>query len=118
MDSKPRNFMNRPGKHPADVSKLAQVERLIRKNRDAYERLGRQFAALWLSESKPYALDWTLGRYTNAVNECEVLLRKAGGCPRWPPPLASPCRRQTNLDSLHPNRYSAACARPRARRRR
>ena len=38
--------------------------------------MGRQFAALWLSESKPYALDWTLGRYTNAVNECEALLRK------------------------------------------
>jgi hypothetical protein len=38
--------------------------------------MGRQFAALWLSESKPYALDWTLGRYTNAVNEYEVLLRK------------------------------------------
>jgi hypothetical protein len=61
---------------PPDMSKLAQVERLVRKNRDTYERLGRQFAALWLSESKPYALDWTLGRYTNAVNECDVLLRK------------------------------------------
>jgi hexosaminidase len=61
---------------PADVSKLAQVEGLIRKNRDTYERMGQEFAALWLSESKPYALDWTLRRYTNAVNECEVLLRK------------------------------------------
>ena len=61
---------------PADMPKLAQVERLIRKNRDAYARLGQQFAALWLSESKPYALDWTLGRYTNAVNECEALLGK------------------------------------------
>ncbi len=61
---------------PADVPKLAEVERLIRKNRDAYERMGQQFAALWLSESKPYALDWTLGRYTNAVNECEALLGK------------------------------------------
>ena len=59
-----------------EVSKLAQTERLIRKNRDAYERIGQQFAALWLSENKPYALDWTLGRYTNAVNECSVLLRK------------------------------------------
>jgi hypothetical protein len=61
---------------PGGEVKLAQVERLIRKNRDGYERLGRQFAALWLCESKPYALDWTLGRYTNAVNECEALLRK------------------------------------------
>ena len=61
---------------PADMPKLAQIEQLIRKNRDAYARLGQQFAALWLSESKPYALDWTLGRYTNAVNECEALLGK------------------------------------------
>lgn len=60
----------------AELSRLAQVERLLRKNRDAHELMGRQFAALWLSESKPYALDWTLGRYTNAVNEYEVLLRK------------------------------------------
>ena len=59
-----------------EVSKLAQAERLIRKNLDAYERIGQQFAALWLSENKPYALDWTLGRYTNAVNDCDVLLRK------------------------------------------
>jgi hexosaminidase len=61
---------------PGSASKLGRVERLISKNRDTYERLGREFAALWLSESKPYALDWTLGRYTNAVNECEALLRK------------------------------------------
>ena len=76
---------------PADVSKLAQVERLIRKNRDAYERLGRQFAALWLSESKPYALDWTLGRYTNAVNECEALLGKVEAARQPPPPPVNPC---------------------------
>ena len=61
---------------PVGEPKLAQVERLIGKNRDAYDRLGRQFAALWLSESKPYALDWTLGRYTNAVNDAAALLRK------------------------------------------
>ncbi len=60
----------------AELSKLAQVEGLIRKNRDAHEVMGRQFAALWLSESKPYALDWTLSRYTNAVNDYEVLLQK------------------------------------------
>jgi len=60
----------------AEGPKLAQVEGLIRKTRDAYERMGRQFSALWLSESKPYALDWTLRRYTNAVNDCDDLLRK------------------------------------------
>ncbi len=58
------------------LSRLDQVERLVRKNRDAHEALGRQFAALWLSESKSYALDWTLRRYTNCVNDYDDLLRK------------------------------------------
>ena len=61
---------------PSDRSKLDQVELLLRQNRDTYERLGRQFAALWLKESKPYALGWTLNRYTNAVRECDSLLAK------------------------------------------
>ncbi|MCX6927499.1 MAG: family 20 glycosylhydrolase, partial [Verrucomicrobia bacterium] len=56
--------------------RLGEVEALVRKNRNAYESLGRQFARLWLSESKPYALDWTLRRYTNAVGEYDTLLRK------------------------------------------
>ena len=29
--------------------------------------LGREFAALWLRESKPYALDWTMKRYAATV---------------------------------------------------
>ena len=61
---------------PSPAEKLAQVESLIRQNREAVEAMGRQFAALWLAENKPYALDWTLRRYTNAVNEFEGLLRK------------------------------------------
>jgi hypothetical protein len=56
--------------------KLGEVEALIRKNRDAHEQMGRQFAALWLSESKPYALDWTLKRYTNVVRDYDTLLGK------------------------------------------
>ncbi|MBI5388261.1 MAG: family 20 glycosylhydrolase [Verrucomicrobia bacterium] len=58
------------------AERLARVEQLIRANRDAHEALGRQFAALWLSESKPYALDWTLRRYTNSVSDYDALLRK------------------------------------------
>ncbi len=55
---------------------LQRVEQLIRKNRDAHQALARQFAALRLLESKPYALDWTLMRYTNAVSSYESLLQK------------------------------------------
>jgi len=53
---------------------LGAVEELIRRNRDAHQTLGRQFAALWLTESKPYALDWTLRRYTNVVADYDALL--------------------------------------------
>jgi hypothetical protein len=55
---------------------LQQVEQLIRKSRDAHQALREQFAKLWLSESKPYALDRTLDRYANAVSAYESLLRK------------------------------------------
>ena len=59
-----------------DAQKLAKVEALVRKNRDAHEALRKQFASLWLSENKPYALDWTLTRYTNVVSGYDGLLRK------------------------------------------
>ncbi len=60
----------------APLSELAAVEKLLESNRDAHEQIGRQFAALWLSEAKPYALDWTLLRYTNAVQDFNALLAK------------------------------------------
>ncbi len=46
---------------------LAQIEPLVRKNRDAHEALGRQFESLWRTEAKPYALDWTMRRYAAVV---------------------------------------------------
>jgi hypothetical protein len=46
---------------------LAKIDSLVRKNRDAHEALGKQFAALWLTEAKPYALDWTMRRYAGVV---------------------------------------------------
>jgi hexosaminidase len=55
---------------------LAPIEQLIRKNRDAHQALGRQFASLWLAESKPYALDWAMRRYTNVVAEYDALLQR------------------------------------------
>ena len=60
----------------AGADALAPIEQMVRKNRDAHETMGRQFAALWLSESKPYALDWTLRRYTNTVRQYDALLAK------------------------------------------
>jgi hexosaminidase len=55
---------------------FAEMEQLIRTNRDAHAALGREFATLWLAESKPYALDWTRKRYAEAVSEYDVLLGK------------------------------------------
>jgi len=52
---------------------LTKVEELVKKNRDAYEAFGRQFERLWLAESKPYALDWTLDRYANTVKRYDEL---------------------------------------------
>lgn len=46
---------------------IAKAEAALRHARDAHEALGKQFAELWLRENKPYALDWTLGRYRKAV---------------------------------------------------
>ena len=60
----------------AGRERLGEVEALIRKNRDAHELIGQQFAELWLAESKPYALDWTLKRYTQAVGAYDALLGK------------------------------------------
>jgi hypothetical protein len=53
---------------------LARIEMLVRKNRDTYKDLENQFADLWLIENKPFALDWTRKRYTNAVQQLEAVL--------------------------------------------
>lgn len=42
---------------------LREAEKLVEGNRRAHRELGRRFEQLWLAESKPYALAWTLGRY-------------------------------------------------------
>ena len=55
---------------------MTPIEALIRKNRDAHEALGREFASLWLAENRSYALDWTMGRYTNVVKEYDALLQR------------------------------------------
>lgn len=58
-------------RHPA--SRLKEIERLARANQQAHQALGQQFGRLWMGESKPYALAWTLQRYTNSVRYYENL---------------------------------------------
>jgi len=53
---------------------VERVERLVAENRDAHRDLGDRFRELWLAESKPYALDWTLDRYAAAVKRYDDLL--------------------------------------------
>ncbi len=55
---------------------LGQIEALVRRNRQSHAALGRQFAALWLSESKPYALDGTLARYDQVAKRFDALLER------------------------------------------
>jgi len=55
------------------LSLLAKAEKLVRTNRDAHEALGQEFSRLWLAESKPYALDWTMRRYADMVKRYDDL---------------------------------------------
>jgi hypothetical protein len=61
---------------PQAAATLAKVESLVRANRDAYEALGEQFQQLWLNESKPYALDWTMARYASTKKWYDELLAR------------------------------------------
>ncbi|MCR4415263.1 MAG: family 20 glycosylhydrolase [Thermoguttaceae bacterium] len=66
----------RQGKPHDALPLLEQVEALVRTNRDAHAALGKQFAAIWLSESKPYGLDWTMARYERTVKGYDDLLAR------------------------------------------
>ena len=46
-----------------DGELLTEVEQIVNKTRLTYCTLGEEFQRIWLSESKPYALDWTMKRY-------------------------------------------------------
>ncbi len=58
------------------LPRIEKAESLARANREALDQLRRQFATLWLKESKPYALDWTLRRYEAALAWFDGLLKK------------------------------------------
>ncbi len=66
----------REGKPRDALPLLGQIEALVRTNRDAHAALGKQFAAIWLSESKPYGLDWTMARYEQTVKGFDDLLAR------------------------------------------
>lgn len=85
------------GESPARPELLAQVEQLARKNRDAHEQAGRQFARLWLAESKPYALDWTLRRYTNTVAGYDALLGRLAAARALPAGQPLPAAEEVGL---------------------
>jgi len=62
---------------PADAaSLLARAEAIVRRDRDAHETLGRQWAALWARENKPHALGRVMGRYKAIVSRYEALARR------------------------------------------
>jgi hypothetical protein len=55
---------------------LTKAEIPVRANRDAHQALGEEFKRIWLSESKPYALDWTMTRYASTAERYDALLAK------------------------------------------
>ncbi len=57
---------------------LARVEEIVRRTRDAHETLAQEFARLWLRDCRPYALDWTIRRYQQAIDRYDALLLQIG----------------------------------------
>ena len=55
---------------------VLKAEKLLIALRDDHAALGREFQRIWLSESKPYALDWTMTRYASAVARYDQLLKR------------------------------------------
>ena len=60
------------------IEHVAHVEAIVRRNRNAHERLAREFTRLWLRDCRPYALDWTLQRYRKVIDRYDALLNQLG----------------------------------------
>ncbi|MDD4873302.1 MAG: glycoside hydrolase family 20 zincin-like fold domain-containing protein, partial [Kiritimatiellae bacterium] len=60
------------------VPVLKKIEALVRKNRNVHEMLGKQFAAMWDKEVKPYALDRTMSKYADLAKWHDNLLLRLG----------------------------------------
>jgi hypothetical protein len=79
---------------PKGLPLLAQVEAIVDRNRQAHAALGRQFAELWLKQSKPYGLDWTTKRYESLLAWYDALAARLAaarrGAERLHQPLPGP----------------------------
>ena len=60
------------------LERLDEAGRLLEASRQTHADLGREFARIWLSESKPYALDWTQKRYAAVDQRFADLLHLLG----------------------------------------
>jgi len=56
-------------------TQIAKAQAPLRRSREALEGLQKRFAELWLRENKPYALDWTLNRYREALARYDAILK-------------------------------------------
>jgi len=61
------------------VRLLTEIETVITGTRQTQAALGREFERIWLSESKPYALDWTLKRYVASDQRYADLIARVAG---------------------------------------
>ncbi|HEY3321259.1 MAG TPA: beta-N-acetylhexosaminidase [Planctomycetota bacterium] len=59
-----------------DAALIKKAEERVKACREAHETLGNEFKRIWLAESKPYALDWTMKRYAAAVTRYEKLAQR------------------------------------------
>lgn len=57
-------------------TQIVKATTALRHARGAHETLSRRFAELWRRENKPFALDWTLGRYRAALAKYDAVLAK------------------------------------------
>jgi len=99
------------------VSKVDEVIGIVKRWQDTYAQMRSQWQQLWLRENKPYALDWSLRRYDEAIERCRRWLVKltevraaaaAGraepslydvglGLWRWPVRMPRPARIRSSL---------------------
>lgn len=70
------------GDPAAQAADLARTRALTERNLQVLDQLNQQFQDIWLRESKPYALDWTLPRYAAARDRYQVLLTKLADAER------------------------------------
>jgi hypothetical protein len=64
------------GDSPESRKYLAEARVLVEKNRRIQREFAGQFREIWLRESKPYALDWTMLRYEAADKKYATLLAR------------------------------------------